>query len=257
MRLYKYCDAGGLEIIRACAIKVSSPLELNDPFDCNPIFDVQTPSSRSVLEQKILEGSVLGKALVAGKVPEGMSTDMSNELLKGLWQKVTETHVGNPIVVNSAFAQSRANLAIPCLSAEKSHHLMWSHYAKGHQGLVIEFETDLMSFAKDGTSVTDTLFKVEYSEKKPLFKFDKFTLDGFQVKGMPWAYEREWRAIYLNHQFDTRVAGGREMRLRKFKPSCIKAVYLGCCMPGSHQVEAKRLLSRDYYEGVELFQIKQ
>jgi hypothetical protein len=36
MLLYKYCDAGGIEILRSRTIRLSRPRAFNDPFDVNP-----------------------------------------------------------------------------------------------------------------------------------------------------------------------------------------------------------------------------
>ncbi|HJV22559.1 MAG TPA: hypothetical protein VJ570_07675 [Holophagaceae bacterium] len=57
MRLFKYCNVGGIEILRSAAIKASFPLQLNDPFDCQPVPDNWTPESKEALRSKVLEAS--------------------------------------------------------------------------------------------------------------------------------------------------------------------------------------------------------
>lgn len=256
MRLYKYCDVGGLEIIRSSAIKVTPALELNDPFDCNPTFDTQTPDSRTALSAMILSGSKLGKYLTAGKTPTGFPSHLNPDQLKALWDQTLEKQISDPAAVQAAFANSRETLAVLCLSSLKSNALMWAHYADGHKGMVIEFEADMLVSGKNSIHATDTLFEVRYSDQRPIYSFNDRILECLRVKGKPWEHENEWRAIYLKSQFQVRIIAGKEMRLRKFPPECIRAVFLGCCMPESHVAEAKRLLAREQHEGVELFQMK-
>lgn len=257
MRLYKYCDGGGIEILRSCSIKVSSPMEVNDPFDCKPVPDNWTPESREALKSQIQEKSGLWKALAAGSLPPGSPPGADLDSMRRHWHQVLEENVANHDEVSRSMDKSLSGLALLCLSARKSHHLMWAHYADKHRGIVIEIETE--GEFPEGTveSVTDKLYKVVYSEIRPVFRFDSISPQpAFTIKGSAWSYEEEWRVLYHASQFKPRVIGGREMLLRPIHPHSIKAVYFGCLIPDSTRKDALFLLNERRLRHVDLFQME-
>jgi hypothetical protein len=76
-----------------------------------------------------------------------------------------------------------------------SEILLWSHYAKSHQGVRIEFELDAHNLP---------LFKVSYSRRRCAIDFSKaydgdhtneIMLKTFQTKALAWEYENEVRLI--------------------------------------------------------------
>lgn len=184
MRLYKYCDVGGIEILRSCAVKVVSPTEVNDPFDCNPVPDNWTIESREAMKSQIQSKSEVWNALESGRLPPGSPAGADVQSLKQRWELVLEESVANHDLVRSSMKDSLASLALLCLSAKKSHHLMWAHYADKHRGMVIEFETVGEFIEGAIESVTNKLYKVVYSDTRPVFRFDSVTpTPTFTTKG--------------------------------------------------------------------------
>ncbi len=57
MNLYKYLDKHIVHALKNRAIKVSSLLELNDPFDCFPAYDLSI--SKRELKQNITSSDAL------------------------------------------------------------------------------------------------------------------------------------------------------------------------------------------------------
>jgi hypothetical protein len=257
MRLYKYCDAGGIEILRSCAIKVSSPLELNDPFDCKPVPDNWTPASKAALQKQITEKSPMGRALKAGVLPPGVPRGYDLKLLQREWDRVLEDQTSDTNAVRESMENTYKGLAILCLSAQENEPLMWAHYTDKHQGLVLEIETDgVFPLGEEGTK-TNRLYKVEYSNERPIFRFDDISSPyTFTTKSSAWAKEEEYRVIYLQSQFTTRVIAGKEMRLRPLPPSCFRAVYLGSQMPESDRDKVKRVLSEEHLKHISLYQME-
>ncbi len=256
MRLYKYCDAGGIEVLRSCSIKVTSPLELNDPFDCMPVPDTWTTESREALKRQIESKSAMYQHLQAGIVPAGMPAQVDLVDLSNRWEASVEASVNNPEEVMNSMKEAYSNLAILCLSAEKSHPLMWAHYADGHRGLVIELETDGLFGLSEDRTITNRLIEVQYSSERPVFRFDGNSYGAFTTKGETWNYEHEWRVIYLKNRIPApRVVCGRAMHLRPIPPTCFKAVYFGCQMPASHREEVMHLLKQEHLRHIGVFQL--
>ena len=83
----------------------------------------------------------------------------------------------------------KEHLSICSFSKNYKNHLMWSHYADGHRGIVIGFEI------QDSDSIVD---KVNYNGLASFQtfpqKFDEFKLV-FLNKLNEWEYEQEYRII--------------------------------------------------------------
>ena len=77
-----------------------------------------------------------------------------------------------------------------CFTTENSNHLMWSHYADGHKGFCLEFDTRKCKL------LSEKLFPVTYSDEFPIIKeFDEIIPNGVLRKTKKWEYEKEWRLI--------------------------------------------------------------
>ena len=255
MRLFKYCDAGGIEILRTASIKATSPLELNDPFDCQPVPDIVTPESRDALRSMVLAASQFLQLVLNDQLPP--PPGKGSEQFKEENLAILEHTVSDENRVRESMEQSYNAMAIVCFSAVGSHHLMWAHYANKHQGLVIEVETD-EEFALDGgQNLTNRLHEVKYSNERQIFRFDRpINLNAYTTKGEAWDYEHEWRVLYFKENLPSRVIAGREMHVRPIKPSFIRAVTMGAKMPDAHRREVEYLLSEPRYNHVELFQMQ-
>jgi len=92
-------------------------------------------------------------------------------------------------------------IGVVCLSTTPKNILMWSHYAKYHQGFVCEFkvkvyvEEDLAAAA-----IKLIAFPIDYKNERPVFTYDepsemealkKFLLAKYDA----WSYEREYRVL--------------------------------------------------------------
>lgn len=257
MRLYKYCDAGGIEILRSNSIKVSSPSEFNDPFDCNPIPDTTTPASREALKTMIKASSGVWRSLSNGTTPPGMpaATDLAGVVQN--YERILEKTVSDKREVHDTMMLALDKLAILCLSAQRNNHLMWAHYGDRHRGLVIEVESEGIFPIGDDSTVHRRLLQVQYSDDRPLFRYDAVLAPGaYTTKGKAWSYEEEWRVIYHQKEFITRVVGGRELHLLPLPPENIRTVLLGSKMPDSHRREVRRLLSDEHYSHAQLVQME-
>jgi len=107
---------------------------------------------------------------------------------------------------------------LKCFSEDPLSLLMWSHYANEYQGICIEYDLSLLP---EDSPCLNFLYPVSYTEKRYLKNNLKYMakelkdlqielLSGnsyidyswlrdisslFLVKGVEWAYEKEWRII--------------------------------------------------------------
>lgn len=112
-------------------------------------------------------------------------------------------------------------LALCCFTKDFNNHLLWSHYAKNHEGFCIEFDISCIQ------EVTGFLCQgpVKYSKKKPVFnplkgsKEDSInSLLALVVfnKSESWSYEEEFRVVFKTP--------GKKI----LAPNSIKRVFIGC-----------------------------
>ena len=115
------------------------------------------------------------------------------------------------------------------LSKDVKNELLWAHYANGHRGFCIEYDSDIImesynsgSLQKDNPQKILPLvqcLKVEYESNLPVFKSNY--LDAGQdllalkclvaTKSINWEYEKEVRLVFDNHgekEIDYRAVTG-------------------------------------------------
>lgn len=112
-----------------------------------------------------------------------------------------------------------------CLTARNDNLLMWGHYADGHRGFCLEFDTAKYPFSR--------ALPVVYQGDFPLFSPADvvLTLDAdhmFEVslrtKSADWYYEEEWRLVHA--QADTEF---------RYSDDSLTGLYFGSEMPSVHK----------------------
>jgi len=224
-RLYKYqpYNVQTLDNLKNQVLWFSKPAQFNDPFDCRVV-----PSSIGPLGERDwrqLFQQVRSAATQAGhSLPfERPDADFRAAVEHGL-QKSFEENV-------SRFQRH----GVACFSARVDDLLLWSHYAEGHRGFCLEFDTTYAPFRQARP--------VQYAEAFPTLNADEITevfsranpepqMKFLFTKSRCWEYEQEWRV--------THPEGGTAYR---FDPAALTAVYLGCEMEEVHQEVIARLLA--------------
>jgi len=98
---------------------------------------------------------------------------------------------------------------------------MWSHYANGHKGFCLEFDTEFFLLSARIPSVK--LTKVIYSDSYPMmsprdwYKSPRRSLEPIHTKSKDWTSEQEWRLV--------RKSGDKSLR---YHPDALTAIYFGC-----------------------------
>jgi len=93
------------------------------------------------------------------------------------------------VTMASRIENARDAYRIASLTADPTNFLMWSHYANGHKGIVIEVDVD----------EREELYKVIYSPFSSVFTDKLQTKEDmrhlFNGKSEEWKYEEEYRII--------------------------------------------------------------
>lgn len=134
---------------------------------------------------------------------------------------------------DSWFESVRESRGVACFSETYQDLLMWGHYAEGHRGICIEYQTDHDVFRH--------ALKVEYSERaievahlkwrQTQESFNEVFLQIFTSKWKQWSYEKEWRLIQEN--------GNKEL---KIPPALVTRVFLGSRMIKEHEETIKSII---------------
>jgi Protein of unknown function (DUF2971) len=231
--LYKYQPFTPQTIanLKDASIWFSAPIAFNDPFDCSlPVVDISRltySDFRRALEY--LKGHrTLSTQLTAEMCPNGIPTQAFRDVFT---RSVTEI-----------FAERRKvqleSRGVACFSAKSSDIMMWSHYADGHRGFCLEFDSAIEPFSK--------ALPVRYREDFPYINpvdvlVEPHTGDpenhllGAMVltKAPCWNYEQEWRIMHMEPS-----------KLYTYDYHALTGIYFGAEMPFAH-IEILSLILRD------------
>lgn len=227
MRIFKYCDEGGLSILKDLELRLSLPDSFNDPFEFSPRVNLSDYTKEQCIEalkqehmfhewcrQQNKPCNKAAKTYYFAHLPE-----IADELMPNVPANVARVMAG--------FAQRAALFwAVGCFSETSESILMWSHYADQHRGIVIGFDTDQEPFS---VSKRVAILKVCYRLSKIAYKHSFGGGKGFETvfhevaarKFQDWAYEKEVRILVPRGAL-------RDGKFLRLSPSAIQTVTLGC-----------------------------
>lgn len=235
--LYKYVTIDALEkIIKSSSFRCQAPINFNDPFDSDMIRydsyfnahmikeciyffeeDYKIPPGYVELEEKY---NIHKKALSLDKDTQQKIIDHAYpSFLESI--KKTEPY--------SNIKNRTQESAIFCLSAASDNTLMWSHYADGHRGAVIEID---MNGAKQNNSWLYAAKPVTYSDVMPSyqenFKGDptKIYNETIYTKKEDWSNEKEWR-VYIAETFKEDIPCEKRVINEKFNTIELSSIIFG------------------------------
>jgi len=164
-RLYRYrgCTPYALDNFEKSLLWLSAPGDFNDPFDCSHsvlkttfieeafasniatfLSSTQWDSLLSTSEKEAIKASPnpfreLGSILFVRTGNPRVTEEQVNRILDGTLKTLFDKLAArlNELV--------KEKLRICCFSEVPDSILMWSHYAKHHQGFCIEYDTGLMT----------------------------------------------------------------------------------------------------------------
>jgi hypothetical protein len=234
--LYKYCPPERIDVLQNGKIRFTQPPVFNDPFESTPAF-------LELIRPKSLE---LASRIEAER--NGMSEEMRQAMLNGLLHGPHRHDLMQTL--GSLFIDTLVRTVVILSLTEKSDNLlMWSHYAKSHEGFVIGFKTSDPFLFRHGSKPhgANSLMKVHYSRKRPKLKYltEVGLAEMYFTKSREWAYEQEWRmftpmpaeevAEMLEAALRSLAESGKlpakhdyPIQLFDFGPVAVSQVILGC-----------------------------
>lgn len=156
----------------------SKPSDFNDPFDCQIGIEIEnTKEAISMVLQKF--STTKTRAEINKKVKHYSKN-------KAEYSQLVKTTI-------SSFINAQAICCFAGDENSKSNILMWSHYAKSHQGICLKFDV-----LKD-TEFFSKALKVNYQKEYPKCNYAKnsdfFVENLITTKAKIWEYEEEVRIL--------------------------------------------------------------
>jgi hypothetical protein len=241
-KLYKYqscANPHNLENLLNGVIWLSKPIAFNDPFDCNIPFQISEPGD----EDWAIFADHLKKQTLSQK-DIGLYFDANGKLTEYCKYQVIEGAkiAGESWVKVHKEAQA---MGVACFSECVDDILMWGHYAAGHRGYCLEFDTTFPPFRKAHQVIYSALYPslnpIEAMFARPLTTNPVLLL--MATKSTHWSYEREWRILDDKGDY-----------AYKFVPEALTGVYCGCAMTEDDKLKITETLAD--YPTVYLYQMR-
>jgi hypothetical protein len=216
--IYKYLTTTGLlRILNSKRIRFTQAAALNDPFECNPCFDVFKKSLRERAERLLKDkGSAFTPRayMLGGYKIHDMVEDHMREFIDDL----------------------RSQHLMLCLTTERNNLLMWAHYSDSHGGCVIGFDDRHPFFNREKPSPITKLMNVRYADERFILPtFDECMADTsvheniLLLKSRCWEYEQERRMFAKPSAANDRGRDGQGLPMYLFDlPSeCVTEIIFG------------------------------
>lgn len=203
--LYKYCDARGIDVLLNRRLKVTPFNQFNDPFELAPRMrsDLSVEDAQRGIGDLDFQRN-LYQLTVARNGYDG-SFEQFQQLVslvhESLAAKVVEDYPNDAAQFRLTHADTMSNeFGLICLSEVPDDILMWSHYTRGHTGLLIGFDTASELFAES------PLHRVDYKRERVLMghyvdprnpPMSEMVKALIKTKSENWSYEKEWRQMHV------------------------------------------------------------
>jgi hypothetical protein len=221
-------------ILKDGQIYCSNPADFNDPWDCRPCFS-KTMLDNPAQYRRVVQWFVGTVRRRDPSIPAA-EHDRREQLLltdrpKLEWMidQMTES------MVQAMTAQYR----VYCLSTHGDSPLMWSHYARSHQGVCLEFSV--------GNPLFCGVLPVEYLDHYPDFDLsdsdEDASLRPLLTKSSDWRYENEFRLVAAAPGYTFPGVLATINNFVTLPPGTLKSITVGCQMPASHRTTVRSFLS--------------
>ncbi|WP_378954886.1 DUF2971 domain-containing protein [Pelosinus sp. sgz500959] len=223
--LYKYChwNKYARKILWNNELYLNSAKNFNDPFDSCIMFNLKGSNDewfRATID------------MIAELSKRKLTQEEKEEWKKKIYFADTDELKDSrrEFVEQLVMGKTRTNSGICCFSKEKDNILMWSHYAKDHTGICLEFDYSNPAFPP--------VRKVIYEENYPPINIvdinnkEKIT-DLYFTKSKDWEYENEYRISNVDVINDT----------IEFDPQILTGVICGEAMKEKDVKQLIRFLS--------------
>lgn len=262
MLLYKYLPPeSAFQVLGNGTLQYTQPMTFNDPYDCQ--FDLRPdyePEDATEVIERVR--NKLWGFYRHGLDPDTRVRDIIREIIRDLRKQLPamdrrhfdECHGVNCIIVEVKRSLDKyPSVTVPewqrcakvwrdhsivlCLSECFKNILMWSHYAKNHEGVVLGFSAARSSYLQMAQSVRYQLTMPKANTQEQIvdfltgeldpgaFDFKEVANKQILTKACCWSYERECRVVLDGH-----LHGVPEVKKRvvlPFSPCELTKIYLG------------------------------
>jgi len=226
------------DILKNRRIWCSNPANFNDPWDCKPYFDptfLDDPHARAATPEALISTRTGGPEL--NHIDDRLRNDP--EFLKGAIHRFSAELLD--------FITSR--WGVYCLSPDPCLSLMWSHYARDHKGICLEFAVPNTKF--------QVALQVQYQREYPTFLLHDSESRSriLLVKSDEWAYEREFRLIcprFTDVRASPLIMDGNHLNIG---PDDLTSIILGCQIEDEASAKIRELV-RDFAPNVKVSQTR-
>lgn len=230
--LFKYCDERGLDILESLRLKVTPPVEFNDPFEFMPKVEMQFSKDSLAKEMSSIR--------LIKRFWKEVPNDLDFETFRGacLKQLHRRGNLSKTLRELEKLATREKEgivefmsrrYAIACYSEFPEDILMWAHYAKSHHGLAVGFNAN-HAFFKNGSNTMPVIYRserVDAAYNRGL-NIREPAIALFRSKSSHWSYEREWRQFFrLSKSAKVKTDSGGTAYFQKLPPRAIAEVILG------------------------------
>lgn len=214
-KLYKYISFASShwrENVFDGQLAFSFPSEFNDPFDSRWFLDYEKIIKRRFQRER-----------------EAFPAELFNEESFKNYIRLSEE---DTLYIRYAYC-------LTCFSSTPHSNLMWGHYANKHKGVCLEYDVSrLPDFMK-------VIMPVVYTDK-PFDAFELWDMEGIDdqsavlcpllFKSADWSYEKEWRVIIRNEEYNT-------PHIIKTN-NAISGIYYGFRANGEERIEIEKWAQR-------------
>jgi len=217
-KLYRYRTLNNLNFIKEeiCDGKIflAHPKDLNDPFDSCSVLAHNVPKvyfGNKANFQEQFRGKIPEKEfcdifkseewyekmmlyVALESVGSGREQDLKNAMDYAVMKQIEQLN-------NAVSDMVRNSASLACFTETNTNLPMWNHYAQGHTGICLEYDTKCI----EDIYITNRLFPVIYTKKLPdgvKILTDKehskyHFMEHFLIHKLnDWRYEQEWRLIF-------------------------------------------------------------
>lgn len=238
-RLYRYLRVSDLILstISENYLWFSKAADLNDPFEVSDIFQKDFSSEE-------VQGFLMHnyKRMLERTAKDSDNHRIIEELLRKTPEMTAEKNEFAKRALKEymkfIYDKKLDEAALCCFSDISDHPLLWSHYANGHRGICVIYDSTKL------VGKETQILQVEYAQEPRIFPYiakrlnladsDRFQLEFSQAifgqKSTEWAYESEFRLV--SHK------AGRN----RIPAGAIIGVILGARMDESEKLKVSELL---------------
>lgn len=207
------------QTLRDRVIYMPSPSRFNDPWDCQPWFDLDALDRRSVRDEHIAWFLARAHSQQPGDAEEmrtrpALLKEMVTQCSRGLAEQID------------------AEYRVYCLTPSDDNLLMWSHYAENHTGVSLQFDARAEPFVG--------AFKVSYRRVLPRSTLpeddNEAMVKALLTKSDVWNYEHEFRIVAKDQRAPSEGVPTAVNGLVRIAETALVRITVGCQCTEADQI---------------------